>query len=177
MSRRRLCLIQCKAKGLKLLDFYRLSKGREQLCVSDCVIQRATYPSWHIVCSGGFPWLCHMLHVSRKGLGVGIMQDTLPHSLSLTCKCMMKGTDFGHLQAASFCFITELNELGDGRWVWRDYHHLLGSLVPPKMWILFHDQQDPFEKNKQEKRRLYLHLINGENFLQKSWNIQWFGYE
>lgn len=65
--------------------------GREQLC--ECVRARARacviQIKQHILASmyfalGGFPWLCHMLHVSKKGEGTGIMQDalSLPHSLT-----------------------------------------------------------------------------------------------
>lgn len=40
------------------------------MCVPECVLWRAAYPSRHIVCSRGeFLWLCHMLHVSSRGWG------------------------------------------------------------------------------------------------------------
>lgn len=69
---------QSQKEEQRFLEAY---SGRQQLCV--------LYRELHILAGiyfalGGFPWLCHMLHVSSRGRGAGIMQGTL----SLTGVCV-----------------------------------------------------------------------------------------
>lgn len=64
------------------------------MCVPECVIQRATYPSWHIVCSGGFSSTLSHAAREQQRLGAGIMQDALSPSLSFTCIRIPEGAGY-----------------------------------------------------------------------------------
>lgn len=95
--------------GKKSFDFYRRTVGVNScacvyICMPECVIQRDTYPSWHILCSGGFSLTLSHAAREQQGLGAGIMQDALPPlppTLSFTCIASQKVPVMPYIQPAS----------------------------------------------------------------------------
>ncbi len=103
------------------------------MCVCVCVIQKATYPSWHIVCSGGFSLTLSHAAREQQGWVADIMQATLSLTLSFTCICIPEGAGY-----ACLCSIMELNGLGDGCYRGRNDPPPPAVYCPSKMSVWIH---------------------------------------
>lgn len=83
-----MCIFHTEWDGRKSIDFHRRTVGGSS-CVSVCARVCVIQIKQHILASmyfalGGFPWLCHMLHVSKKGRGWTLCKTPSPfHPLSL----------------------------------------------------------------------------------------------